>query len=160
MIDRGYPTRHLVDNHLVVRYRPGIGWFTGLASSSRVQPVDGLEGITMRYTLKTDGIEFEVSRKPEPKTAPNGVQKVDAATGWPVWAVQLATFTNEDEGSDVLMVNMASPTVPQLRWREPVEVVDLEMIPWSQKGRDGEIRSGVAFRAREIRPAGHLAATA
>jgi hypothetical protein len=106
----------------------------------------------MRYTLKTDGIEFEVCKRPMPKTAPNGVQKVDAATCWPVWAVQLATFTNEDEGSDVLVVNIASPTVPQLRWREPVEVVDLEMIPWSQKGRDGDIRSGVAFRAREIRP--------
>jgi hypothetical protein len=30
-------------------------------------------------------------------------------------------------------------------------VVELEMIPWSQKGRDGDIRSGVAFRAKEIR---------
>src|SRR5262245_54747353 len=105
----------------------------------------------MRYTLKTDGIEFEVSRKPEPKTAPNGAQKVDTQTGWPVWSIQLATFTNEGEGSDVLVVSLAAPTMPQLRWREPVEVVDLEMIPWSQKGRDGDIRSGVAFRAREIR---------
>ncbi len=111
----------------------------------------------MRYMLKTDGIEFEISKAPVAKTAPNGVQKVDAATGWPVWAVQLTTWTNEDEGSDVLVVNVASPTVPQLRWREPVEVLDLEMIPWSQKGRDGDIRSGVAFRAKEIRPAGgHL----
>jgi hypothetical protein len=106
----------------------------------------------MRYLLRTDGIEYEVSRKPEPKTTPNGAQKVDAATGSPVWSVQLATFTNEDEGSDVLVVSVAAPTMPQLRWREPVEVVDLEMIPWSQKGRDGDIRSGVAFRAREIRP--------
>ena len=107
----------------------------------------------MRYLLKTDGIEFEVSKRPVAKTGPNGVQKVDASTNWPVWSVELTGFTNEEEGSTVIAVNLASPTVPALAWREPVEVVDLEMIPWSQKGRDGDIRSGVAFRAREIRPA-------
>ena len=108
----------------------------------------------MKYLLKTDGIEFEVSKRPVPKTAPNGVQKVDAVTGWPVWTVELTGFTNEEEGSSVLPVNTPSPTAPQLRWREPVEAVELEMIPWSQKGRDGEIRSGVAFRAKDIRPLG------
>ena len=108
----------------------------------------------MRYLLKTDGIDWECSRRSVPKTAPNGVQKIDASTGRPVWSVELTGFTNEDEGSSVIVVNVASPTMPVLQWREPVEVVDLEMIPWSQKGRDGDIRSGVAFRAKEIRPAG------
>ena len=106
----------------------------------------------MRYLLKTEGIEFEVSKRPMPKTAQNGVQKVDATTNWPVWTVEVTGFTNEDDGSTVIPVNVPSPTVPALQWREPVEVVELEMIPWSQKGRDGDIRSGVAFRAREIRP--------
>ena len=105
-----------------------------------------------RYLLRTDGVEFEVSKAAVPKTAPNGVQKIDAATGWPVWAIQLTSWTNEADGSDVLVVNVPAPTAPTLRWREPVEAVDLEMIPWSQKGRDGDIRSGVAFRAKEIRP--------
>ena len=116
----------------------------------------------MRYLLKTDGIEFECSKRPVPKTAPNGVQKVDNSTGWPVWSIELTGFTNEDDGSSVIAVNVASPTLPVLQWREPVEVVDLEMIPWSQKGRDGDIRSGVAFRAKEIRPAGaaHLSSVA
>jgi hypothetical protein len=43
-----------------------------------------------------------------------------------------------------------------------VEVVDLEIIPWAQKDRDGEVRKGVSFRAREIRPlsGGELAAAA
>jgi hypothetical protein len=108
----------------------------------------------MRYLLRTDGIEFEVSKRPVPKTGPNGAQKVDASTNWPVWAVELTGFTNEDEGSTVITVNVPAPQVPTLQWREPVEVVDLEMLPWSQKGRDGDIRSGVAFRAREIRPVG------
>ncbi len=115
----------------------------------------------MRYLLKTDGIEFECTKRPVPKTAPNGVQKVDATTGWPVFSVELHGFTNEEEGSSVIVVNVASPTVPVLQWREPVEVVDLEMIPWSQKGRDGDIRTGVAFRAKEIRPVGaHLSSVA
>ena len=116
----------------------------------------------MKYLLKTDGIEFECSKRPVPKTAPNGVQKVDNTTGWPVWSIELTGFTNEDDGSSVIAVNVASPTLPVLQWREPVEVVDLEMIPWSQKGRDGDIRSGVAFRAKEIRPAGavHLSSVA
>jgi hypothetical protein len=108
----------------------------------------------MRYLLKTDGIEFEVSKRPTPKAAPNGVQKIDKATGWPVWSVELTGFTNETEGSSVLQVNTPSPTLPPLQWRQPVEAVDLEVIPWEQKGKDGEIRTGVAFRAKEIRPIG------
>jgi hypothetical protein len=120
-------------------------------------PAEGVHELgrfPMRYMLKTEGTEFEVSKAPVAKTAPNGVQKVDAFTGWPVWSVQLTTWTNEADGSDVLVVSVASPTVPPLTWRQPVEVADLEMIPWSQKGRDGDVRSGVAFRAKEIRPVG------
>jgi hypothetical protein len=71
-----------------------------------------------------------------------------------VYSVEVTGFTNEEDGSSVLLISLPSPTQPVLRWREPVEVVDLEMIPWSQKGRDGEIRSGVAFRAKDIRPLG------
>src|SRR3954451_18926980 len=114
-----------------------------------------------KYRVKTDGVEYEVSKTAVAKMNPNGTQKMDAATGWPVFAVQLTTWTNEEEGSEVLLVSVASPTMPVLRWRELVEVVDLEMFPWSQKGRDGDIRSGVAFRAKEIRPAaGGLSAVA
>jgi hypothetical protein len=97
-------------------------------------------------------MEFEVSKRPVPKTGPNGAQKVDASTGWPVWSVELAAFGSEEEGTTVLTVNVPSPQMPDLQWREPVEVVDLEMIPWAQKDRDGDVRKGVAFRAREVRP--------
>lgn len=107
----------------------------------------------MRYMLRTEGIEFEVSKSPVAKTDPAGVQKIDPVTKRPVWSVQLTTWTDEDSGSDVLVVSVASESKPALRWREPVEVVDLEMIPWSQKRRDGDVRSGVAFKAAEIRPA-------
>ena len=116
----------------------------------------------MRYLLRTDGIEFEVSKRPMPKTTANGSQKVDSTTGWPVWAVELIAAGNEDEGTTVIVVNVPAPQMPELRWREAVEVVDLEIIPWAQKDKDGDIRKGVSFRAREIRPlsGGELAAAA
>ena len=106
----------------------------------------------MRYLFRTDGIEFEVSKTPVAKTDQNGVQKSDPVSKLPVWSVQLTTWTNEDEGSDVLVVSVAAPAAPALKWRQPVQVVDLEMIPWTQKRRDGEVRSGVAWKATEIRP--------
>lgn len=61
----------------------------------------------------------------------------------------------------MIVVNVPWPTMPVVQWREPVEIVDLEIIPWAQKGQDGDFRSGVAFRAKEIRPVGaHLSSVA
>src|SRR2546421_7809977 len=105
----------------------------------------------MQYLLKTDGIEFEVAKRPVPKVDQNNVQKIDPVTKFPVWSVQLATWTDEDTGSDVLVVSVPSPTLPDLRWRQPVEVVDLEMIPWHRKNRSGEA-TGV-WRSRRRRSA-------
>jgi hypothetical protein len=114
-----------------------------------------------RYLLKTDGVEFEVSKRPVPKTDQEGRQKIDSVTGYPVWSVEVTAFTNEDDGSAVLAVSIASPSVPALAWRQPVDVIDLEMIPWANKRRNGELASGVAFRAVEIRPVDeHLAMAA
>jgi hypothetical protein len=69
-----------------------------------------------------------------------------------VYVVEVTAWRSESEGSQVLDVAVPAPTVPELTFREVVDVVDLEIIPWAQKGRDGEVRSGVAFRAKEIRP--------
>jgi hypothetical protein len=80
------------------------------------------------------------------------VQKVDRATSLPLWTVELTGFTNEEDGTAVLAVNVASAQAPLLSFREPVEVVELEMNPWAQVGREGDLRSGVSFRAKEIRP--------
>jgi hypothetical protein len=107
----------------------------------------------IKYLLDTSGMEFEVAKTAMPKVDDNGVQKIDPATKYPVWAVEVTAWQGEDEGAEALVVSVASPVKPELRWRQPVELVALEMLPWSSKGRrDGEIRSGVAFRAREIRP--------
>jgi hypothetical protein len=109
-----------------------------------------------RYLLRTDGVSFEVSRRPEPRLDDRGVQKIDRATGLPSWGIELLASISEDEGSSVMTVAVPSRTAPVLAWRQPVEVVDLEIVPWAQKGRrDGELRQGVAYRAAEIRPLDH-----
>src|SRR5262245_22960258 len=114
----------------------------------------------MRYMLKTEGTEFEVSKTAVPKTDPNGAQKIDPTTKLPVWSVQVTGWTDEDSGADVLVVSVPAATMPALRWREPVELVDLEMLPWAQKRRDGELYQGVAFKAAEIRPMRAMSAVA
>ena len=114
----------------------------------------------MRYMLKTEGTEFEVSKTAVPKTDPNGAQKIDPVTKLPVWSVELTAWTGEDQGADVVMVSIPAASIPTLRWREPVDVVDLEMLPWAQKRRDGELHQGVAFKAAEIRPMRAMSAVA
>jgi hypothetical protein len=106
---------------------------------------------TMRYLLKTDGVEFEVARPPVPKTEQNGVQKIDKATGWSLWTVGLLMLDVQAETASDIEVTVASQSIPPVRWREPVEVAELEIFPWTQKGRDGDVRSGVAFRIKAIR---------
>src|SRR5262245_45607083 len=97
-------------------------------------------------------MEFEVAKTAVPKVDEKGVQKVDQSTQWPVWAVEVTAWQGEDEGSQSMVVAVASATKPELRWRQPVQLVGLEMLPWSNKSRAGDIRSGVAFKASEICP--------
>jgi len=104
------------------------------------------------YKLRTEGIEFEIAKSPVPKVDQDGRQKVDGITGHPVWVVEVAAWKGENEGADTMAVSVASAMPPAVRWRQPVEVVDLEIIPWANLGRNKELRSGVAFKASEIRP--------
>ena len=119
-----------------------------------------------RYLLKTEGVEWECTKRPVPKFEDDGNggrstrQKIDKATGYPVWTIEVTAFTNEEDGSAVFPVSVASSAMPDVAWRQPVEVVDLEIFPWASKDRrSGDVRQGVAFKAREVRPAGgHLSA--
>lgn len=104
------------------------------------------------YKIDTTGVEYEVAKTAVPKVDMNGVQKIDQMSKVPLWVVELTAWQGENEGADTLAVTVPAPAAPVLRWREPVEVLDLEIIPWAQKGRNGELRQGVAFRAKEIRP--------
>jgi hypothetical protein len=108
----------------------------------------------IKYVLDTSALEFEVAKTAVPKVDDKGVQKVDHMSGRPVWVVEINAWLGEDEGADTLSVSIASVSKPELRWRQPVELVDLEMIPWASKGRNDRdpIRQGIAFRVSEIRP--------
>jgi hypothetical protein len=109
----------------------------------------------VRYFLKTDGMEFECTKKAVLKMdRRNGVevQKIDRATQLPVFTVELTVFTDEDQGSSVLSVSLPSATYPDLRFREPVLVEGLEMIPWANTDDRNGLRSGVAWRAERIVP--------
>jgi hypothetical protein len=110
----------------------------------------------IQYLLKTDMYEFEVAEPPMPKTEQNGVQKIDKRTSWPVWTVGLLMCDSATMSSQRIDVAVAAPVVPPVGWREAVEVLELEIFPWAQKGRDGDLRTGVAFRMTEVRPVGSV----
>jgi hypothetical protein len=111
-----------------------------------------IEGMAhMRYMLRVDNLEFEVAQPPAPKLEQNGSQKRDRNTNAPVWSVGLTALNPVSETAEGLMVSVASEVRPDLRWRQPVVVEDLEMLPWSQKRNNGDVQSGVAFRATAIR---------
>ncbi|WP_426506727.1 hypothetical protein ACPPVO_52055 [Dactylosporangium sp. McL0621] len=101
----------------------------------------------MKYMLDMSGYEFEVVKTAAPKLDGNGAQKIDPVSKNPVWVVEVNAFQGEDAGVHQMDVTLASATKPDLRWRQPVELSSVEMIPWANNGR-----SGVAFRVGEIRP--------
>ncbi|MFB9448695.1 hypothetical protein Dvina_45105 [Dactylosporangium vinaceum] len=108
----------------------------------------------MKYMLDTSGYEFEVAKTAVPKVDEKRQQKMDPVSGNPVWVVEMSVYFGEDEGASQIDVSIASASKPELRWRQPVEMDGLEIIPWASKGRSDRdpIRQGVSFRAREIRP--------
>jgi hypothetical protein len=104
------------------------------------------------YLIDTTGLEFEVVKTAEPKVDQSGAQKVDFVSKLPVWSVELNVFAGENQGAEVWTVSVASHTPPPVRWRQPVALVGLEMIPWASQNKDKDLRSGVAFKAADIRP--------
>jgi hypothetical protein len=103
----------------------------------------------MRLYVDTANVKFEVSRNPEPKTDDGGRQKVDHKTQLPVWATQL--YALDTEGGEMLIVSVPSVSKPEVTVGQLVAPVGLEALPWTTE-RNGKTRSGVAFRARELRP--------
>jgi hypothetical protein len=96
----------------------------------------------MRLKLDTSTTRFIVTRAAEPRlNFDTGSPKTDAATGLPLYAVQVLAL--DDTGGEVLSVTVAGD--PKLAVTQPVSVSGLVAIPWSQGDR-----SGVAFRAATI----------
>jgi hypothetical protein len=99
----------------------------------------------MRLEIKTEGVDFVVSRLPVPKSDGDGRQKADRETGELLFTTELVAM--DDSGAEVIRVTTAG-NAPEVTLRQLVQVVGLIAVPWAIDGR-----SGVAFRADTVTPA-------
>jgi hypothetical protein len=97
----------------------------------------------MRLEIRTEGVEFVVSREPLAKQDQDGRQKADRETGELLYVTELVAM--DDAGAEVLKVTTAGE--PKVAKRQPVTVRGLVANPWNVDGR-----GGVAFRADLIAP--------
>jgi hypothetical protein len=93
--------------------------------------------------LKTDGVDFVVSKLPEPKNDETGTQKADRTTGELLFVTELVVM--DDSGADVIKVTTGG--APKIAKRQMVAVSGLRVMHWVMEGR-----SGLAFRADSIAP--------
>jgi hypothetical protein len=100
----------------------------------------------MKLYVDTSTKQVQVSKDPVEKTEQNGRQKTERGTGRPMWSTQV--FVLDDDGGEVIAITTAGEK-PDVRVGALVIVSKLEALPWATNGR-----SGVAFRAVEIRAAG------
>ncbi len=100
----------------------------------------------MKLYVDTSAKQVTVTREPAEKMEQNGRQKVERATGRPMWSTQV--FVLDDDGGEVITITTAGER-PNVKVGQSVAVSKLEALPWSTNGR-----SGVAFRAEEIKAAG------
>ena len=101
----------------------------------------------MKLYVDTNGKQVSVTKDPiEKLDGPNGRQKLERVTGRPMWSTQV--FVLDDDGGEVITVTTAGER-PNVKVGQSVAVSKLEALPWSTNGR-----SGVAFRAEEIKAAG------
>jgi hypothetical protein len=97
----------------------------------------------MQLEIKTEGVDFVVSRPPAPKNDNDGRQKADRDTGAPLCVTELVAM--DDTGAEVIKVTTAGE--PKVTKRQLVTVAKLVATPWNIDGR-----GGVAFRADAIIP--------
>jgi hypothetical protein len=98
--------------------------------------------------VDTSTKQVTVSREPGEKTEQNGRQRTERGTGRPMWSTQV--FVLDDDGGEVIAITTAGEK-PNVKVGQLVSVSRLEALPWATNGR-----SGVAFRAEEIKAAGGL----
>jgi hypothetical protein len=105
----------------------------------------------MLLELKTEGVDFVVSKMPEPKNDENGRQKADRTTGELLFVTELVVM--DDSGAEVIKVTTGG-AVPKVTKRQMVTVSGLRVQHWAMEGR-----SGLSFRADSIAPVQTPAAT-
>lgn len=97
----------------------------------------------MQLQIRTEGVDFVVSRAPQPKNDNDGRQKADRDTGAPLCVTELVAM--DETGAEVIKVTTAGD--PKVVKRQLVTVIKLVATPWNIDGR-----GGVAFRAEAITP--------
>ena len=102
----------------------------------------------MKIYVETPGKQLTASKDPEPKNDQSGKQRSERDTGRPLWVTQV--FVMDETGGEVIQVTTAGEK-PEVRQGHLVTVAQLEAVPWSMES-NGKARSGVSFRAREIKP--------
>lgn len=119
--------------------------------TERMSAVDMLmrqEDVVKIY-VDTTGKQLTVSRAPEPKTDQSGKQRSERETGRLMWSTQI--FVLDETGGEVVMVTTAGEK-PNVSQGDLVSLVQMEAVPWSMES-NGKARSGVSFRAAEIKKA-------
>jgi hypothetical protein len=106
---------------------------------------------TMRLWLDVSKARYMVTCNPEKKIADlkTGAQKIDAESNLPMWSTELTALTAN--GAAVIQVTTVSPTIPEVSVGEIVVPEGLEALPWTNKDRDGELRTGIAYRATGLK---------
>jgi hypothetical protein len=98
----------------------------------------------MRLAIVLDGIDFVVSKEPQPKNDEAGQQKADRRTGELLFVTELVAM--DDDGAEVIKVTTGG-TAPEVTKRQLVQVTGLWVQHWAMEGR-----SGLTFRADSIAP--------
>ena len=100
----------------------------------------------MRLLVDISRVTFTVTKAVEEKRDQNKMQKKDRNTGEPLWTTQVMAL--DESGGDMLTITTAGQP-PKVNVGQSVQPVELEAIPWATNGR-----SGVAYRASSLTPAG------
>ncbi len=98
----------------------------------------------MELQLKTEGVDFVVSKLPVAKNDEAGRQKADRTTGELLYVTELVAM--DDDGAEVIKVTTGG-AAPKVTRRQMVTVTGLRVMHWAMEGR-----SGLSFRADSIAP--------
>lgn len=112
---------------------------------------DRRKGLRLVLDQARIAFAYEVSARPEAKLKDlrTREQKVDRESGLPMWSTELTVKT--ENGAQVISVTTVGQSAPVVSLGELVEPVDLEALPWTNTDANGQTRSGVAFKATELR---------
>jgi hypothetical protein len=100
----------------------------------------------MKLYVDTIGKKVTVTKDPIAKNdGQSDRQKTERGTGRLMWSTQV--FVLDDDGGEVITITTAGEK-PNVRVGQELAVSKLEALPWATNGR-----SGVAFRAEEIKAA-------